>query len=134
MPAIVRWPGVIKAGSTSETPWAFWDILPTVAELAGTTTPGSIDGISIAPVLLGRQAGPRDCFYWEFHEKGFHQAVRKGDWKLVRQGGNPPELFDLKKDVSERDNLAAQHSDVVTALAKLFDSERVESDKFPVKR
>jgi arylsulfatase A-like enzyme len=133
VPAIVRWPGVIREGQVSDTPWAFWDFLPTAAELAGAKTPQGLDGVSIAPSILRGEAVSHDHFYWEFHERGFHQAVRRGNWKLVRQGGNPPELYDLKDDRSERNNLAGRHPDVVANLAELFKTARTDSDNFPVK-
>ena len=86
VPAMARWPGRIRAGQTSEYPWAFWDFLPTAAELAGARSPAGLDGISIAPVLLGKPQRRRPYFYWEFHEGGFQQAVRVDDWKGVRAG------------------------------------------------
>ena len=86
VPMLVRWPGRIQPGSTSDLPWAFWDFLPTAAELAGAEPPSDIDGLSIVPTLLGRPGQRRHEFlYWEFHE-GQHskQAVRTGRWKAVR--------------------------------------------------
>ncbi len=83
-PAIARWPAKIRPGVTSNLAWAFWDFLPTMAELTGQKPPADTDGISILPTLLG-QAQPRthDHFYWEFYERGFKQAVRR------RLEGNP---------------------------------------------
>jgi arylsulfatase A-like enzyme len=133
VPSIVRWPGKVAARQVNDTPWAFWDFLPTVAELAGQKPPAELDGISIVPVLQGKGLKPRAHFYWEFHEGGFHQAVRQGNWKLVRQGGRAPELYDLARDPAERNNLAAQHPDVADSLAKLFTSARIDSPRFPVK-
>ena len=66
VPAIARWPGQIQAGAVSGHPWAFWDFLPTAAELAGTTTPGNIDGTSIVPTLLGKEQSEPGYLYWEF--------------------------------------------------------------------
>jgi arylsulfatase A-like enzyme len=133
VPSIVRWPGKVAARQVNDTPWAFWDFLPTVAELAGQKPPAELDGISIVPVLQGKGLKPRAHFSWEFHEGGFHQAVRQGNWKLVRQGGRAPELYDLARDPAERNNLAAQHPDVADSLAKLFTSARIDSPRFPVK-
>ena len=78
VPGIVRWPGRVKAGATSDLPWAFWDFLPTAVELAGSTPPDGLDGISIVPTLLGQGKQPRHEFmYWEFHEgPSSTQAVR----------------------------------------------------------
>ena len=66
--------------------WAFWDFLPTAAELAGAAAPAGIDGISVVPALDRQAAANHRTLYWEFHERGFHQAVRRDNWKLVRQG------------------------------------------------
>src|SRR5689334_5703815 len=85
-PTLARWPGKIKPGTTNDQTWAFWDFLPTAAELAGAQPPARIDGISILPALLGQSQRRHEYFYWEFHERGFTQAVRMGDWKGVRAG------------------------------------------------
>jgi arylsulfatase A-like enzyme len=132
VPGIATWKGKIAPGQVNDTPWAFWDLLPTAAELAGGRAPKDIDGVSIAPVLLGKGKPQRSHFYWEFHERGFHQAVRKGDWKLVRQGPRfELELFHLADDIGERRNLAAAHPDKVAELQKLF-AQRTDSPEFPV--
>src|SRR5262249_4032965 len=97
VPLLVRWPGVIKPG-VSDLPCAFWDFLPTAAELLSTNAPAKLDGISILPTLLGQSQTNRHAFlYWEFHERGFQQAARMGNWKAVRlKPGEPFELYDLK--------------------------------------
>ncbi|MCA9269596.1 MAG: arylsulfatase, partial [Planctomycetales bacterium] len=64
VPLIVRWPGKIKPGRTSERMGAFWDLLPTLCELTGTPAPNDIDGVSFAGELLGRPQPPRDFLYW----------------------------------------------------------------------
>ena len=79
VPFIIRWPGHIKPGTVSDEPFAFWDFLPTAAELAGAKLPGKTDGISMLPTLLGQpQTNRHEFLYWEFHERGFQQAVRMG--------------------------------------------------------
>ncbi|MEK7993007.1 MAG: arylsulfatase, partial [Planctomycetota bacterium] len=87
-PMIVRWPGKIKAGAVSSYPWSFCDVFPTLADLAGTRgLPKNIDGISVAPALMGKPQNPERPLYWESYESGgFHQAVRMGRWKGVRHG------------------------------------------------
>src|SRR5262249_33070172 len=104
VPLIVRWPGKIKAGQVNSQPWAFWDFLPTAAALAETGTPPKIDGISMLPSLLGQSStNQHESFYWEFHERGFQQAMRMGDWKAVRpQADQPLELYNLKTDLAEK--------------------------------
>jgi len=79
VPTIVRWPGRVPAGRVSDVPWAFWDILPTCAEIAGAPKPKGIDGVSVLPAWLGRTMRSHPPFYWEFTERGFEQAARIGD-------------------------------------------------------
>ena len=107
VPLIVRWPGHIKAGTVCSEPFAFWDFLPTAAALADARSPEPIDGISMLPTLLGQpQTNHHEFLYWEFHERGFQQAVRMGDWKAVRlKSGAPLELYNLKTDIAEKDNV-----------------------------
>ncbi|MBI2688539.1 MAG: arylsulfatase [Acidobacteria bacterium] len=133
VPMIARWPGRIQAGTESDYPWAFWDFLPTAAELAGVTAPPGIDGVSVLPVLLGKPDQPkREYLYWEAHQKGFHQAVRAGNWKGVRHGlKGPLELYDLAADSVEEYDLAAKQSDVVARLTALLDSARTENADYP---
>ncbi|MGN6368169.1 MAG: arylsulfatase [Phycisphaerae bacterium] len=139
VPFIVWWPGHVAAGSTSHLPIAFYDFLPTAAELAGATPPSGIDGISFLPTLLGKPQRQRHEFlYWEFHEKGFHQGVRYEangtSWKGVRHGLHQPlELYDLNTDIGEKHNVAAQHPAIVERImAYLRDGARTESKEFPV--
>jgi arylsulfatase A-like enzyme len=135
MPMIVRWPGRIKAGAVSDFVWAFWDFLPTAAELAGVKPPAGIDGYSVAPVLLGDSLPKSHLYlYWEFHEGGSKQAVRFGDWKAVRlKPGGPVELYDLKADIGEQHNVAAQHPDVVARADEYIKQARTESERWPLR-
>jgi arylsulfatase A-like enzyme len=113
---------------------AFWDFLPTAAEIAGIRPPSGIDGRSFAPALFGKPLQPHLPLYWEFHERGFTQAVRIGDWKGVRpDAGEPVELYDLKEDIAEEANVAARHPDVAAKIDALMRSSRVESAEFPVR-
>jgi arylsulfatase A-like enzyme len=133
VPMIVRWPAKIKPGSVSDFAGAFWDFLPTAAEISGRQSPKKLDGISILPVLLGKTRKPHPHLYWEFHEKGFHQAIRMGNWKAVRHGpGKPLELYDLVKDLAERNDVADRHPDVVAKMESILLNVRTESDRFPV--
>lgn len=136
VPMIVRWPGHIQAGVTNDLPWAFWDFLPTAAELAGLRPPPDIDGISIVPTLLGiPQTNRHEAFYWEFHERGFQQAARIDDWKAVKLAPDKtPELYDLKSDPGEKNNVADRHPDVVARMERCFKSARTESKDWPVKK
>ena len=90
----------------------------------------------MAPTLLGRPNGQKqhECLYWEFHEGGFKQAVRVGQWKAVRPGSKAPvELYDLSKDLSEKNNIAADHADLVEKANGLFATCRTESPHWKVK-
>jgi len=79
VPMIVRWPGHVKAGGVSDQVWAFWDFMPTAAQMGGVESPQGIDGISMLPALLGQAQKDHDYLYWEFFEGGFRQAVRMRD-------------------------------------------------------
>ncbi|PHN05977.1 arylsulfatase [Flavilitoribacter nigricans] len=131
VPMIVRWPGKIRAGTVSDFPWAFWDVMPTMAELAATQTPENIDGISVLPTLLGQQQQPHDYFYWEFYSP-FQQAVRVDHWKGIRLGTEEPiHLFDLNKDPEELNDLAGQHPDIVQKMENIMAEAHTPSPYWP---
>jgi arylsulfatase A-like enzyme len=134
VPMIVRAPGRVPAGRTSDAVWAHWDVLPTLAELAGTESPEAVDGVSVRSVLEGGEPpAERPPLYWEFHERGFEQAVRMGRWKAVRHGtGQPLELYDLEVDLSESTNVAAEQPDVVERIEDYLETARTESPLWPV--
>ncbi|TVS20198.1 MAG: hypothetical protein EA424_05205 [Planctomycetaceae bacterium] len=132
---IARWPGRIERGRVDHTPWYFTDVLPTFAQLAGAPVPRGIDGASIVPSLLGRaQPELADRFmYWEFHEGGFQQAVRQGEWKAVLpQRGQPMELYHLPTDIAESRNVAPDNPDMVGRITEYLKTARTESEEWPV--
>jgi Arylsulfatase A and related enzymes len=137
-PFIVRWPGKVAAGSTADHVGAFWDIMPTLVDIAAAPKPRYTDGISFLPTLLNQgQQETHPYLYWEFHEAGGRQAVRIGKWKGVRLGvkerRDPPiELYDLTKDPGEQDDVAAEHPEVVAQLSQAMEQAHRESKLFPL--
>jgi arylsulfatase A-like enzyme len=126
VPLIVKWPGKVKPGSKSDHVSAFWDWLPTFAELLGQQAPEGLDGVSFLPELLGNSAQKKhDYLYWEFHELGGRQALLKDGWKLVKYQvkdslKTTTELFDLSKDPGEQIDLSAKNPEKVKALEGLI--------------
>ncbi len=138
VPTIVRWPGRVAAGSVSDRVSGFEDWLPTLLDLIGESgTPENIDGISLAPTLLGRQQPARPFLYREFPGYGGQQSIRVGDWKAIRQnmsrGNLAIELYNLAEDIGEQHDVAGQHPEVVANLAKLMEREHTASELFPLK-
>jgi arylsulfatase A len=136
VPMIARWTGTIPAGKVSDHAWAHWDMLPTLTQLAGvaSTTPEGLDGVSMARALRGDAQPAHDFMYWEFHERGFQQAVRMGNWKAVRLKKDAPlELYDLAKDPSEQHDVAAANPEVVAKITTYLSTARTESERWPVK-
>jgi arylsulfatase A-like enzyme len=134
VPMIGRWIGVIPAGRVSNHAWAHWDVLPTLAEIAGARAPGGLDGMSMARALRGEPQPAHSFFYWEFHERGFQQAVRMGRWKAVRlKAGEPLELYDLEADPHEERNVATTNPDVVAKIETYLRTARTDSERWPGK-
>ena len=125
-PLLVRWPGKVKAGSTSDHISAHWDLFPTFCELAGTETPRNLDGISFLPTLLGKKQEQHEYLYWEFFEGGGKRAVRIGKWKavqnqLTRKGQNASvEIYDLTTDRAEQNNLATRKPELIARARDIF--------------
>ncbi len=137
IPMIVRWPGKIKPGIVSNRPWAFWDFMPTAAEMAGAKVPPYIDGLSVEHVFFGKKEEQHKYFYWELRLSNgtFLQAVRFNYWKAVRNDiDKPVELYNLKDDISEKNNVAAEHPDLVEDALKCFIEAHVESSNWPMKK
>jgi len=130
VPFIASWPAKISSGKTSDYPSAFWDFLPTAAELAGSRLSKATDGISMVPVLTGKGVQKEhDFLYWEFHEGGTKQAVRMGKWKAVRFGTSEPlELYDLSIDIHEDKNVAAEHPEIINRIETYLKNARSESE------
>jgi arylsulfatase A len=134
VPMIAKWPGTIPAGRVSPQVWAHWDMFPTLAELAGAKVPAALDGLSMTRALRGQSQPSHEFLYWEFHERGFQQAVRMGQWKAVRLAKDSPlELYDLDADPAERQNVASSHGDVVAKIERYLTTARTDSAQWPVK-
>ncbi len=127
-PLVACWSGRIKPGSVSEHISVFYDVLPTLCEIAGCPAPGDIDGISFVPELLGRNGqSQHDFLYWEFPERGGQQAVRMGEWKGIRRdlqkGMSDIELFNLSEDIGEQNNVAKQRPEIVKKIEQIMKQE-----------
>ena len=139
VPMIACWPGTIKPGQVSNHISAFWDVMPTVSQLAGVAAPNRTDGISFLPELLGKKQKTHDNLYWEFNEQGGKQAVLKGNWKLVKLNlFNPSktvvELYNLANDPSEQNDVSAKHPDIVAEMKAILVREHTEDAKYPLKK
>ena len=142
VPFIAWWPGTVPSGVVNDHQLAFYDVMPTFCELAGVqdyvakyTNPNKevdyFDGLSFATTLLGKEGQQaHDFLYWEFEETD-QVAVRMGDWKMVSKGGKP-HLYDLKVDVHEDNDIAAQHPDIVKKMVEIAHSQHTESPYFKV--
>ncbi len=139
VPMIAVWPDIIKPGSVSDHISAFWDVMPTLCDIANISTPSFTDGISFLPELDGKKQKEHDYLYWEFPEYGGQQAVRMGRWKAVRkdiQKGNLGiALYDLKLDPMERNDLSKEHPKLVKKMESIMKKEHVEPevDRFKLK-
>ncbi|WP_340114616.1 arylsulfatase [Maribellus mangrovi] len=150
-PLIVRWPGKIEAGSKSDHVSAFWDFLPTACDLVGCKAPTEIDGISFLPALLNQDQEQHKLLYWEYFNYNYSwkpgstnprnyllsEAIRVGDWKGVRKNlyKNPDadiELYNLKNDIGEENDVADQYPEIVKELTDLMLSEHNDSEYFKV--
>lgn len=136
-PMLARWPKYIAPGSKTDHISAFWDVLPTFAEIVQQQPPQDIQGISFVPTLTGKgKQKEHDYLYWEFHEWEGRQAIRRGKWKYVvynvlNKEKRKAMLFDLDTDPGETKDIAAQHPDIVKELQTLMDRSRVPSSSFP---
>lgn len=132
-PMIAYWKGKIKPGTTSNLQSAFYDIMPTFAEVANIKSPNKTDGISILPTLLGKENQQKhDFLYFEIQEgkgvKGFKQATRFGNWKAVRKGNSyHTEIYDLSKDISEIRDVSKQHPELVKKANEILKRESVKN-------
>jgi arylsulfatase A-like enzyme len=136
VPGIVYWKGKSRVG-VSDHPSIFYDIMPTLAGVAGIKAPDQTDGISFLPEVLGDGQRKHDHLYWELQHAngkrtGFRQAVRKGDWKAVRYNQkNRTELYNLKDDLNEMKDVAEQHPEVVERMNRILSLDSEKNTNYP---
>jgi len=140
IPLIVSWPNHIKARVVSDHISAFYDLMPTICDLAGIEPPNDIDGISFKPVLLNREQKKHEFLYWEFPSYNGQQAVRIGKWKGVRKnifdGNLAVELYDLETDIEEKNDISAQFPEIIRKIENIMKQEHEPSinEKFKFKQ
>ncbi len=118
VPYLVRWPGTVKAGSTSDHVLGFQDVMPTLAELTHAHCPPT-DGLSFLPTLLGNASQPTHPYlYWEYAGQ---TAARMQNWKAYKGRKGDWELYDLEQDPEEQNNVAKKHPDVLSRLVEVAD-------------
>jgi len=128
VPMIASWEGKIQAGRVSQHISAFWDVLPTVCELAGARAPSDVDGISFVPTLFGDPQEAHEFLYWEFPSYQGQQAVRMGDWKALRKdifkGNSAIELYNLRMDPREQFDVANENPEILAKIEAIMNRER----------
>jgi arylsulfatase A len=135
---LVKWPGKVTPGSRTDHISAFWDLMPTVAEIAGAGLPEKTDGISFLPTLLGKgKQKEHEYLYWEFHEQGGKVAVRTAKWKAVKLNINKipqgeTELYDILNDPGEENNVAPSNPDIVKKMEEIMKEAHTPSEIFPL--
>lgn len=132
VPMIVSWPGKIMPGTQTELISSFYDVLPTLCEVAGIQVPAETDGISFLPTLLANGTQKRhEYLYWDFPEYGGQQAVRIGPWKGLRldmqKGNSAVGLFNLETDSREQTDVASQHPEEVNRILEIMKKEHRKS-------
>jgi arylsulfatase A-like enzyme len=138
IPLIARWKHVIPEGTVNDKIIAFWDMLPTFADIIDY--PGKIetDGISVWPALKGEQGDEHEYLYWDYgHVRStFSQALRLGKYKLLSfltDDNIKYELYDLEQDPGETKNLVSKYPDVVSRMKQIMNEAYTYSDDYPRK-
>ena len=134
---LVKWPGNVKEGSKSDHISAFWDLMPTLAEITGADMPENSDGISFLPSLLGKKNQKQhEYLYWEFHEQGGKIGIRMNNWKAVKRNVDKTpqgetELYDITNDIGEENNVASANPEIVTRMEEIMKEAHSPSEIFP---
>ncbi len=145
VPLIARWKGHCVVNQETDWIGAWWDILPTLCEVASVDAPKEIDGTSFMSTILGdssKQAS-HEFLYWESPGYSGQQAIRLGNWKAIRKGMSKRlqkgaelpawQLYDLATDIGETSDVAAQHPDVISRIQEIADSQHTPSELFPLR-
>ncbi len=135
VPFVAKWPNIIKPSKQSNHISAFWDVLPTLCEIADIKPTTKADGISFLPSLKGSKSkqDSHEYLYWEFNEsKGPIQAIRCGKWKALKYYNKPIELYNLKKDKEETNNIAIKYPSKISKFKDLFITARTDNPEFPL--
>ena len=133
VPTIVSWNGNVPEGTESSQPFAFWDYMPTFAELLESDCPNT-DGVSVLPTFFGREGqNEHDFLYFEFLEMGGKQAVIQGNWKLLHQNIRDKatwELYNLASDPSENHNVISIYPEKAEELREIMKNARIEDSNW----
>jgi len=136
VPFIARWPGTVPKNQVTDEVIAFQDMLPTFADLAKTSVPQNIDGISVTTALKGcKLETPREYLYWDVGHcrRRYDQAVRWGNWKGIRLGaGGEIQLYDLATDIGEMRDVAATHPEIVQRIVGIMKTVPTPSPRYPI--
>lgn len=131
VPMIASWPNKIKPNSETNHISAFWDVMPTLCEMADTKAPEYSDGLSFLPVMLGEDQAKHEYLYWEFAGYGGQQAVRMGPWKGIRnnvkKGNLKIELYHLGIDIKEKNNIATEQPEIIKRMEEIMLKEHQPS-------
>jgi arylsulfatase A-like enzyme len=132
VPMVASWPGVIQPGTVSDHISVFYDLMPTLADIAGVSVPVEIPGISFFPALKSEVQPQHRYLYWEFPEYGGQMAVRTGNYKALRKdmhkGNLQWELYDLGQDPGETRDISADHADIIAEVEKIVQNEHIPSE------
>jgi len=141
VPMIAHWPGQISRGTESDHISAFYDVLPTLCDVAGIESPNDTDGISFLPAMLQKEnQKSHEFLYWEFPAYGGQQAVRMGKWKGIRKNifkdSLQIQLYNLENDIQELNDVSNLHPEVVAQIEEIMQSEHepAEIERFKIKQ
>ncbi len=135
VPLVAKWPGKINAGAVSNHAAANYDFLATLADIAGSAVPENADSLSFLPELLGEPEKQKDHAYlfWDFAGYGGQLAVRMGRWKGIKKNlrenpDAPLELYDLREDISEDHNVAAENPEIAARIEEIMIQARIRPE------